>query len=41
VTFHGELVIKNPELFAERLAKGVGRHAAYGYGMLLLRPSRR
>ena len=41
VTFHGELEIKRPELFAACLSKGVGRHVAYGYGMMLLRPSRR
>ena len=41
VTFHGELVIRDSDGFAERLAKGVGRHAAYGYGMLLLRPGGR
>jgi len=35
----GELVIKDPADFAEVLAKGVGRHKAYGYGMLLLRPA--
>lgn len=40
VTIHGELTVLDGELFADRLAKGVGRHAAYGYGMLLLRPSR-
>jgi CRISPR system Cascade subunit CasE len=39
VTFHGEIVIRDSEAFVERLARGVGRHAAYGYGMLLLRPS--
>ena len=41
VTFHGELIIGNRDVFLEKLAKGVGRHAAYGYGMLLLRPSKR
>jgi CRISPR system Cascade subunit CasE len=40
VTLHGELVIRDGTAFAERLATGVGRHAAYGYGMLLLRPAR-
>lgn len=40
VTFHGELVVADGARFAERLAKGVGRHTAYGYGMLLLRPAR-
>jgi CRISPR system Cascade subunit CasE len=40
VTFHGELVIADGTKFAERLTNGVGRHTAYGYGMLLLRPAR-
>lgn len=40
VTFHGKLIIADGARFAERLAKGVGRHTAYGYGMLLLRPAR-
>lgn len=35
--FHGTLEIANPEHFGELLARGVGRHRAYGYGMLLLR----
>ena len=39
VTFHGELVVADAVGFAETLARGVGRHAAYGYGMLLLRPA--
>lgn len=38
-TLHGELVIHDAEDFSQRLAKGVGRHTAYGYGMLLLRPA--
>ncbi len=37
-TLHGELVIQDPVAFQALLAGGVGRHAAYGYGMLLLRP---
>ena len=40
VTFHGELVITDAAAFAKTLAAGVGRHTAYGYGMLLLRPAR-
>lgn len=36
----GELTIENPDAFAARLASGIGRHKAYGYGMLLLRPAR-
>ena len=35
----GTLVVgDNPAAFAELLRRGVGRHRAYGYGMLLLRP---
>jgi len=39
--FHGTLTVTDPVRFAEMLARGVGRHRAYGYGMLLLRPSQR
>ena len=35
----GVMVVKEPEKFAAVLAHGVGRHAAFGYGMLLLRPA--
>ena len=35
----GELTITDPDAFADLLARGVGRHRAYGYGMLLLRPA--
>ncbi|KYO51562.1 type I-E CRISPR-associated protein Cas6/Cse3/CasE (plasmid) [Tistrella mobilis] len=35
---HGTLVITDPEAFTALLARGLGRHRAYGYGMLLLRP---
>lgn len=41
VTFHGELSILDGEAFATKLAKGIGRHCSYGYGMLLLRPASR
>lgn len=34
----GVITITNSEAFAALLARGVGRHRAYGYGMLLLRP---
>ena len=37
-TFHGTLTVTQPNAFAEVLVRGVGRHCAYGYGMLLLRP---
>lgn len=34
----GELEVAEPEAFAALLARGVGRHRAFGFGMLLLRP---
>lgn len=36
-TLQGTLEIAEPEAFAALLARGVGRHRTYGYGMLLLR----
>jgi CRISPR system Cascade subunit CasE len=38
-TFSGLLVVKEPDNFVKLLAHGVGRHGAFGYGMLLLRPA--
>ena len=35
---HGECVVEDPAAFAATLANGVGRHRAYGYGMLIVRP---
>jgi CRISPR system Cascade subunit CasE len=40
VTFEGVLEVRDPAAFALRLARGVGRHRAFGFGMLLLRPAR-
>lgn len=37
--FHGALRITDGALFAARLQHGIGRHIAYGFGMLLLRPA--
>ena len=37
----GTLAVANEETFAGMLRNGVGRHRAYGYGMLLLRPPNR
>ena len=37
-SFSGMLVVNEPGRFAGLLARGVGRHANFGYGMLLLRP---
>jgi len=35
----GELTVRDPEAFAALLRRGVGRHRAFGYGMLLLSPA--
>jgi CRISPR system Cascade subunit CasE len=37
-TFSGVLEVIDPAAFAALLAHGVGRHGAFGYGMLLLKP---
>lgn len=34
----GRLIIRNATAFAHLLSGGLGRHGAFGYGMLLLRP---
>lgn len=38
IVMQGTVSIGDAGRFAELLAKGIGRHRAYGYGMLLLRP---
>lgn len=38
---HGTMTVADPGGFADRLARGVGRHRVYGFGMLLLRPPQR
>ena len=38
VTFSGTIRVLDPGAFADLLARGVGRHRAFGYGMVLLRP---
>jgi CRISPR system Cascade subunit CasE len=35
-----EAVIADPQRFAELLARGIGRHRAFGFGMILLAPPR-
>ena len=35
---HGTLAVRDVQSFLKILRSGVGRHRAYGYGMLLLRP---
>jgi CRISPR system Cascade subunit CasE len=39
VGFSGVLEVVDPARFAARLARGVGRHRTFGFGMLLLRPA--
>lgn len=36
----GQLRVTHPEAFAQLLANGLGRHRAFGFGLLLLRPAR-
>lgn len=36
----GQLRVTNSQAFAQLLASGVGRHRAFGFGLLLLRPAR-
>ena len=38
VLLRGKCAVQDSEGFMNLLAKGVGRHRAFGYGMLLLRP---
>lgn len=38
VVFHGTLVVRDPPAFDAVLRNGVGRHRAYGAGLLILRP---
>lgn len=37
VTFRGTLEVQDPDRFSAMLARGIGRHRAFGFGMLLLR----
>lgn len=37
----GTLAVRDPTLFRACVARGVGRHRAFGFGMLLLKPSTR
>ncbi|MNS33373.1 CRISPR associated protein [compost metagenome] len=41
VSFRGELTITDSEGFDRLLRRGIGRHRAFGFGMLLLSPLRR
>jgi CRISPR system Cascade subunit CasE len=37
--FKGQLKVGYPDAFAHLLARGVGRHRTFGFGMLLLKPA--
>ena len=39
VVFKGQLQVGDPPAFNRLLARGIGRHRAFGFGMLLLRPT--
>lgn len=41
VVFKGELIVGDSDAFSRLLARGIGRHRAFGFGMLLLRPASR
>ena len=41
IVVHGSFVVRDAGAFSRILARGIGRHRAYGYGMLLLRPAAR
>ncbi|KJS43505.1 MAG: hypothetical protein VR70_02525 [Rhodospirillaceae bacterium BRH_c57] len=38
-TLEGRLRVTDPDAFARLLARGVGRHRAFGFGMVLLKPA--
>lgn len=38
VVFGGVLKVRDPQAFRDLLMRGVGRHRAFGFGMLLLKP---
>ncbi len=38
--FAAEVSVSDPEAFAALLARGIGRHRAFGFGMVLLAPAR-
>jgi CRISPR system Cascade subunit CasE len=38
-TIEGLLQVRDPDRFRQLLAKGIGRHRAFGFGLLLLRPA--
>ena len=39
IVVHGTFAVRDSDAFSRILARGIGRHRAYGYGMVLLRPA--
>lgn len=39
IVVHGTFAVRDADAFSRLLARGIGRHRAYGYGMVLLRPA--
>ncbi len=39
IDMSGTLIVRDPDAFRRYLARGVGRHRAFGFGMLLLKPA--
>jgi CRISPR system Cascade subunit CasE len=39
VTYTGTVEVTDPQAWMQQLARGLGRHRAFGYGMLLIRPA--
>ena len=40
VVVKGAIMVENAKAFASMMARGVGRHRSFGFGMILLRPAR-
>ena len=38
---HGDVEVTQPDAFHAKLASGIGRHKAYGFGMMMMRPPSR
>ncbi|MFM0327645.1 type I-E CRISPR-associated protein Cas6/Cse3/CasE [Caballeronia glebae] len=39
VSFAGLLKVQDPDAFAKLIVRGIGRHRAFGFGMILVRPA--
>lgn len=40
VTISGVLSVSNPDAFAKLISRGIGKHTGFGFGAMLLRPSK-